>query len=155
MRNIIPSGWWMIKVDISDYYLHFGLEEEEQAMWGIKWGGEFYVFMAAVFGFTALAQVASRVSKEVMSVLRREGMSGMVWIDNFLFAFRIREEAEIGGKKVVERLKGLGFVVNKEKCVLVPRQRMEYIGFMIDSVKKELGLSEKRVKKTREVIEEV
>ena len=118
-------------------------------------GGEFYVFMAAVFGFTILAQVASRVSKEVMSVLRREGMSGMVWIDDFLFAFRMREEAEIGGKRVVERLKGLGFVVNKEKCVLVPRQRMEYIGFMIDSVKEELGLSEKRVKKTREVIEEV
>lgn len=99
---------------------------------GRWWGREYFRFRAAGFGFRRSAEVASRVSKELLGVLRRKGHRGLVWVDDFLLCFESREAAEKGMKEVVELLERLGFVVG-QKSILTPTQRLEFLGLIIDS----------------------
>ena len=94
LRHVVPKGWWMILIDLQDYYLHFRLKDGEEQRLRFHFDGSWWVYTAAVFGFGFSAYVASRTSQEIVRALRRKfGLKGMVWVDDFLFAFRTEEEA--------------------------------------------------------------
>ena len=57
LRHVVRRGDWLVKVDLKDYYLHFDLKEGEERRWGIEFGGAWWVFRAAVFGFKTAAEV--------------------------------------------------------------------------------------------------
>ena len=56
----------------------------------------------------------------------------MVTSDNLILA-KLMEEAAAWGVLVVSLLEGLGFIVNYEKSALQPTQRIEFLGFSINS----------------------
>ena len=58
------KGDWLVKIDLKDFYLHFDLAEREERRWGVEFGGAWWLFRVAVFGFRRLAEVVSRVSQE-------------------------------------------------------------------------------------------
>lgn len=154
VKFVVEQGDWMIKVDLQDYYLHFRLEKEEREWWGVRWGRKYFRFRAAIFGFRRSAEVASRVSKELMRILNRRGHRGLVWVDDFLFCYRTKEQAEAGAEEVVRFLEGLGFVVG-QKSVLEPVQRIGFLGLEIDSVSMRIYVPQTKVDKLREELKEV
>jgi len=154
VKYVVRKDDWMIKVDIKDYYLHFQLEEKERTWWGVRWGRKWYKFRAAVFGFRRSAEVASRVSKEVMRALRKRGLRGIVWVDDFLFCFRSREEAERGKEVVVGVLESLGFLLS-EKSELTPIQSIWFLGMIIDTKECVIQIPQEKVQRIVSDLKEV
>ena len=145
VKHVVAVGWWMISIDISDFYLHFGLAKGEEQYWGIWFKGSYWVFKSAVFGFSVSGFVASRVSQELVRVLRRTfAVRGMVWVDDFLFAFRTEEEAKLGAKLVQRFLAGLGFAISIEKSILEPTQSLTYLGLEIHAKEGRLRVGEEK-----------
>ena len=146
VRHVVRKGDWLVKIDLKDFYLHFDLAEGEERRWGVEFGGAWWVFGATVFGFKRSAEVAARVSQEIVRKWRRKyGVRAMVWVDDFLLAFGSREEAEEGGRWARRYLEKLGFVVSEKSC-LVASQKMEYLGLVVDTMKGELGVGEEKRK---------
>ena len=46
----------------------------------------------------------------------------------------------------------LGLVVHPEKSVLIPQQKITFLGFVIDSIKMIVRLTEDKIRKTKEVL---
>ena len=71
----------------------------------------------------------------------------VVYIDDILLLAESREEMASHVLGLVFLLRCLGFVVNSEKSVLFPTQKIEILGFSIDSISMGLTLPYKKVKK--------
>ena len=52
----------------------------------------------------------------------------------------------------IKMLDDLGLVFHPEKSVLVPQQRITFLGFVIDSIKMIVRLTEDKIRKTKEVL---
>ena len=46
---------------------------------------------------------------------------------------------------VVQILESLGFIINKEKSVLIPSQKIVFLGYVIDSVAMTVSLPEEKL----------
>ena len=61
-----------------------------------------------------------------------------------------RELSSQEGAIVVRILESLGFIINKEKLVLIPSQKIVFLGFVIDSVAMTVSLPEEKLNKLKE-----
>ena len=84
----VPQGWFMVSLDLSDYYLHFRLTEASTHWMGFRLEGKTYVFLATMFGFKISAYVSAKTSLELANLLRScfPQSSSLVWVDDFLIA---------------------------------------------------------------------
>ena len=65
----------------------------------------------------------------------------------------IRASRELSSQEaaiVVQILESLGFIINKEKSVLIPSQKMVFLGYAIDSVEMTVPLPEEKLNKLKE-----
>ncbi|KAK2547002.1 hypothetical protein P5673_023722 [Acropora cervicornis] len=53
---------------------------------------------------------------------------------------------------VVQILESLGFIINKEKSVLFPSQKIVFLGYVIDSVARTVSLPEEKLNKWDELL---
>jgi hypothetical protein len=59
----------------------------------------------------------------------------MVYLDDFLILASSYDQAVQHTAVVIELLEKLGWIINKEKSSLIPATRMEFLGFLLDTVK--------------------
>ena len=70
----------------------------------------------------------------------------VVYINNILLQVESREEMTSHVLGLVFLLEHLGFVVNSEKSVLFPTQKIKFLGFSIDSISMGLTLPYEKAK---------
>ena len=80
---------------------------------------------------------------------REMGMCLVAYIDDTLILAESKETALDHVKGMVYLLECLGFVINKDKLLLLLSQTMEFLGLMIDSVNMELLLLLHKIKMIR------
>ena len=152
----VPRGWFMVSLDLSDYYLHFRLSSSSVPWMGFRLEGKTYVFLATMFGFKISAYVAAKTSLELAKLLRFlfPQSSSLVWVDNFLLAGPSKDYlSHIVQDKIIPLILSLGFKISWHKSFLIPSTRRVYLGFEIDSMEGRLHLTEKRVTKIISYIE--
>ena len=76
--------------------------------------------------------------------LRSKGHLSVKYIDDSLLLGETFEICFNNIRATVALLQELGFTVNPEKSVLVPAQQIIFLGFVIDSVKMTITLTEER-----------
>ena len=69
----------------------------------------------------------------------------MTFIDDIILLSQSKEELSQISQVFVVFLTSLGFLVNKEKSVLIPCQSLTYLGFIVDSVRMTLSLPEEKL----------
>src|SRR4029434_4998836 len=70
---------------------------------------------------------------------------GIHKVDDWLIASHSKAAAVQDGHLVLARLYRLGFVVNREKSVLCPRQVTHFLGMILDSPSMEVRLSQEQI----------
>lgn len=75
----------------------------------------------------------------------KQGISSFYYIDDSLI--QANNFAKCDAKFLVNLLENLGFVVNRDKSVLIPSQEIHYLGHIIDSVKFKVYLPDEKVEK--------
>ena len=140
-RRAITPGSLMFKIDLVAGYLHVGIAEESQDVFGIRWKEQSYVFTAANFGSNSTPFIFQRLTAAVGTALQRLGISSCVYLDDMLFvclpATTSRSAAQRAEDTVFivkEVLYLCGFVLNREKSVLIGTTQIESLGFGIDSI---------------------
>ena len=77
--------------------------------------------------------------------LRLRGLRVYNYLDDWLIASHSKAAAVQDGHLVVAHLYRLGFVINREKCVLCPRKVTHFLGMILDSTSIEVRLSQERI----------
>jgi len=89
-------------------------------------------------------RVFTKLLKPILAMLRHQGVRLVMYLDDILIMSQSREELMKHLSMITSLLELLGFVVNREKCQLIPTQLIQYLGFMVDSREMKIRLSEEK-----------
>ena len=84
--------------------------------------------------------------KPVVALLRWAGIRLIIYLDDLLFMHATQEGLREDMATARYLLENLGFVINLEKSVFVPMQKLEFLGFVINTIDMILVLPDDKVK---------
>ncbi|KZS19204.1 Uncharacterized protein APZ42_014437, partial [Daphnia magna] len=139
-RFLLRKGDWMVKLDLKDAYLTIPVHPSHQKFLRFKWKGRIFQFKCLAFGLAPAPRIFTKILKAVMGFLRKQGMRLIIYLDDILILNRSKEGAAKDFKQVIDLLLQLGFLINWEKTVADPTQKLEYLGLMLDSCRLSFAL---------------
>ena len=87
--------------------------------------------------------------KPVVGLLRQLSIRMIVYLDDMLIIAQSGDIALLHASTALDLLQRLGFTLNYLKSVLVPSPRMEFLGFMVESLTVSLALPRAKIRKVR------
>ena len=150
LKSLVQQGDWMISINLKDAYLSVVVAEEHRRYLRFQWERQLYEFLCLPFGLSGAPRTFTKLLKPVMSLIRQQGVRSIVFLDDMLLMAGSRERLLRQVQEIVQLLQLLGFVVNFEKSQLNPTQRIQYLGFEIDSVGMRISLPKEKVARIRQ-----
>ena len=99
------------------------------------WKDMFYQFTCLPNGLSSAPRIFTKILKPLFALLRSLGHICMSHIDDSLLIGYDHKSCESNIVDSITLFSQLGFVAHPKKSVLQPTQSIEFLGFVIDSVK--------------------
>lgn len=147
LKTIIKKGDFMTSIDLKDAYLSVQVHKSSQRYLRFQWEGKCYTFRGLPFGLNTAPRVFTKLTKPVVSFLRKRGVRMIAYLDDFLLLGSTKTESNTNTSMAVQLLQSLGFTVNREKSHLEPCQQITFLGFIINSETLTLSLPMEKVNK--------
>lgn len=145
VKNLNMPGDWLVKLDLKDAYLTVPIHHSHQHFLRFQWKGTKWQFRVLPFGLSSAPCTFTKVMKPVVASLRRLGIRLIVYLDDMLILDHSKERLLVHLASAMKLLISLGFLVNLKKSVLSPTRKIEFLGFLIDSVSMRLSLPRPKV----------
>ena len=95
-------------------------------------------------GFVQAPLLFTKLLKQPFASLRKQGLPSVVYLDDTYLQGDSYTACLHNITKTTALLTALGFKVNFDKSVLLPAQRIKFLGFILDSVSMTISLPDKR-----------
>lgn len=145
IKGVLQKDDWLIKLDLKDAYLTIPIAQTQRPLLRFSWDKEMWEFKVLPFGLSSAPWVFTKVTKPISSVLRRLGIRLILYLDDMLIMSQSQIEASSNLATVMTLLVGLGFIINLKKSVLSPTQRLDFLGFTLDSQKMTISLPQDKM----------
>ena len=129
---LFERGDYLFSFDLKSGYHHVDIAVVHQKYLGFAWGGCYYVFTVLPFGLSTACYMFTKLLRPLVRYWRGQGIRIVVYLDDGLGAATGKTEAANISKIVQSTLEQAGFVLNREKSVWQPTQRLQWLGFVID-----------------------
>ena len=133
VRDVLHRGDWMAKLDLQDAYLTVPIFHSHRRLLRFQWRAQAYQFRCLPFGLATAPRVFTKLMKPVVTCRRQQGIRLVQYLDDTLLVAESPEALKAHLRKAANLLEELGFSLNQKKCVWTPTQRMEFLGFEVDS----------------------
>jgi hypothetical protein len=134
---------WFAKQDISACFLSFPIHSADLHFFYCQAGGDFYQFLALVFGRKDAPRVTTYLLNVVSAALTDAGVPHVRYLDDFFYVATTKDRAWACAYTAAMVIKEFGLALSLPKAE-GPFQRIEFLGIIIDSVKETLEISEVR-----------
>ena len=125
--------------------MHFS--SESRKFLRFVFDGNLYQSTSLPFGLCLSPYIFTKVLKPVVSLLSSKGYRSNVYLDDFLLYGSSLKECLRNLHETIKLLSYLGFIINFKKSNLIPTKRCKILGFILDSERFSIELTdEKRVK---------
>ena len=145
IKNMLGKNMFMAKVDLKDAYFAVSIAEEDRKYLKFQWNENIYQFKTLPFGLASAPFCFTKLTKPIVSALRMEGILLIIYIDDMFIIAKDESTLLADVKKVTDMFNSLGFMINFEKSILLPSQRIEFLGFMIDSTTMTISIPIKKL----------
>ncbi|KPI95220.1 Transposon Ty3-I Gag-Pol polyprotein [Papilio xuthus] len=150
--SFLQSNDWMVKVDLSQAYFHLPIAEEHRRFLRLSYKGQLLQMTCLPFGLSSAPRTFTSLTNWVAEFLRRRNMRCVVYLDDFLIVNQscqlLREHITF----MVNLMRHLGWTINMDKSVLVPTQRLEFLGITWDTKLNTKSLSEPKCETLRKAL---
>ena len=146
----IRENDFMLSVDLKDAYFQIPIHQSSRKYLRFILDGTVYQFRALCFGLSTAPQVFTRVFTLVSAWAHSHGIRLMRYLDDWLVLASSRSQLLQDRDRLLEFCRDLGIVVNFEKSDLEPKQRMKYLGMLIDTVAGRVFPADSRISRFRE-----
>ena len=140
LKDLLKAGDWIVKVDLKDAYFMVPIHQDDRAFIKFSFRAWTYQFRCLPFSLACAPWVFTKTLKPVAAQLRQLGIGMIVYIDDILILVESRVAAKDHAIGLLFLLENLGFIVSKTKCILMPTQSIDFLGFTVDSTQQELSL---------------
>ena len=144
IRSLLKPGGFMIKIDLQDAYMSVPVAPKSRSLLVFIFDGKIYRFKVMPFGLNSAPRIFTKLFKPILRLLRSQGMLLIIYLDDILPIAQTADLCLAQDKFLMKLLQDLGFLVNINKSVLTPTQRIIFLGFLIDSVNMTISLPEKK-----------
>lgn len=134
VKDLLTPGCYMAKIDLKDAYFGIPIDNKDSKYLVFRALGKLYAFRALPFGLATAPYTYTRVTKVVATYLRSLGLKLVVYLDDWLFIGNSKDELTSHIELALSVLNSLGFVINDDKSELAPSQKIEFLGFELDSL---------------------
>ena len=140
----ITGGCYFGSVDLKDAYYSIPIHENYQIYLKLFWKKECYQYIILFNGFSAAVRVFTKVLSPPFKYLRSKGHLSVKYNDDSLLLGETFKVCFKNIRATNSLLQELGFTIHPEKSALVPTKQIIFLGFVMDSVKKTITLTEER-----------
>ena len=155
VAQMLRRNDYMTKIDISDFYHHFLLQQQDSRYMRFMWEGVKYECIGMPFGLAPAPRLATKLLAPVIRHLRRLGLRVSVYIDDIICLARSITRSIAHTQVAVDTLHYLGFSVHPEKCNLIPLRSQEFLGTQVNSKKMQFRVAREKIRNIRREIQAV
>ena len=149
LKNMLIQNDYLIKVDLKDAYFCVPMLGSHKKFLRFRWMGQLFEFQCLPFGLASAPRDFTKLTKPLMSFLRRLGFRIVIYLDDMLLMNQDPLRLLREGKSLIVLLRALGWVVNTNKSDLVPKQIQEFLGFKINTENMIMSLPMTKVHKIK------
>ena len=143
IRTSLQVGEWVTSIDFKDAYFHIPIHSQSRKYMRFHLQGRSYQFKALPFGLSTAPMEFTVVAKEVKLMALQKGIRIHQYLDDWLVRASTHHTCLQHTQTLVTLCQELGWLVNKEKSELVPKQVFNFVGYQFD-------LKEGKVRPTEE-----
>lgn len=143
---------FMYKLDLKDAYFLIPVCHSDRQYLRFEYAGKLWQFSCLPFGLSSCPFVFTKVMKPIIQILRSEGITVIIYLDDILVMARSEFECKKNTQRAIDILKSLGFIINFNKSNLSPSRYCKFVGFIIDSQNMQLCLPTDKRYKIKELV---
>ncbi|KAL1925116.1 uncharacterized protein VTP21DRAFT_4770 [Calcarisporiella thermophila] len=98
-----------------------------------EWRDTWYWFKSLPFGLLSAPRIFTKILRPCLAHLRSKGVGISAYLDDLIILARSEQKAKEHTLLAVELLEKLGFMISRKKSILTPFQKMEHLGFILDT----------------------
>ncbi|CAL8461715.1 g1246 [Coccomyxa elongata] len=136
---VVQPNDFLFSVDLEAAYHHVEMHPSSWKYLGFCWEGQYYVFTVLPFGLNTACWVFTKLTRELVSHWRGQGIRSVHYLDDFLFA--IPKDVDGGDTqfravqaKILADIKAAGFSLSEPKLKLDPSQELLFWQANFDQV---------------------
>ena len=131
--DLMKPGVWMASIDLCDAYYTIPVNSDHQKYLTFSWRGTLYCYTCMPNGYSQAPYIFTKILKVPFAYLRKNGHSSVVYIDDTYLQGDSPEDCERNIHNTAKLLWDLRFSIHPDKSVLMPTQKLEFLGFALDS----------------------
>ena len=143
--NMMKQNCFMASIDLKDAYYSVPICVEQQTFLKFIWKGEGYKFTCFPTGLALCPRKFTKLMKPAYCYLRKQGHLSMSYIDDSYLQGDSYDDCLANITDTMKLFDKLGFVIHPSKSVIEPRQRITFLGFILDSVSMRITLTPERI----------
>ena len=145
--NLVTPNCWMASLDLKDAYYSVKIHPMYQNYLKFQYKGQLFKYTTYANGLSSCPRQFTKILKPPLSKLRCMGHIVSAYITDLY----LQSDSIVGCiSTIVDTailFDSLGFVIHPDKSEFLPTQQLQYLGFIIDSVKMRVYLTDKRKQK--------
>lgn len=131
--QLLRPNDYMTSIDLSDAFLHILIHKHSRRYLRFRFENQTFPFRTAAFGLAVVPFLFTRLCKPILAWARLQGIRVSAYLDDWLLLADSKLQATQQTQSLLMKLQELGWIINLKKSHLVPSQRIEHLGFNIDS----------------------
>lgn len=149
--RLMKKNCLFASVDFKHAYYSVRIAKKDRKFFRFKWKGHHFQFTALPQGYSPAPRLFTKLLKPVFAYLRGIGLVIVGFIDDSLLVFYNQGDWTEEVKKVIEFFDSLGLTVHLEKSVIIPVHIIEYLGFILNSQKMTVQLTNRKKEKIKKL----
>ena len=128
---LMTPGCYMASVDLQDACYSVPVDENYQKYLKFSWKGELFQFTCLPNGLASAPRLFTKLLKPVYSTLRQVGHMNVGYIDDSYLQGPSFDDCSKNVQDTVQLFNKVGFLLNKEKSILIPSYELTFLGFVL------------------------
>ena len=137
----MKKNCYMASIDLTDAYYTVPVAVEHRKYLRFFWRNRLFQYTCLPNGIASAPRYFIKLLKPVYSTLRSQGYLNVGYIDDSCLQGDSKTECRSNIFTTLNLFESLGFLINREKSVLQPCQKLAFLGFLLDSVNMKVFLT--------------
>ena len=139
--KLIEKDCYMTSIDLKDAYYSVSIRPSDRKYLRFMWQGTLFQFTCLPNGLSCAPRKFTKLLKPALSTLHLRGHVSSAYLDDMYLQGKTYQECVGNVIASVRVVDSLGFVAHPVKSSFIPSQRLEFLGFILNSVEMTIRLT--------------
>ena len=150
--TLITEGCYLASIDIESSFSLLALAPESRKFTVFQWLNRTFMYLCLCQGSSISPSCFVSVCRPIVKYLRRRNVTIFLFVDDSLIIGKTISILKKNIKLTIDLFEKAGFLINYKKSQLAPCQKMEFLGFVIDTVEFSVYLTQSKRQKILELV---